>query len=161
MLFTRRGEKVVGVGAASMGVAGTGAAAAAAVSRPNSTVGGVSVLEEWAGDSPAARLCPLALGLCSGQKASPRARGEGRGRATKSSVLGRSGAQRLRGVGGNRRLGLGSRGTSGLGSFRGRNTPGRHWRQRTEQRLKEDCMQDGEHEFGAIYRLSILSAVRR
>ena len=87
-------------------------------SLPNSTVGGVSVLDVWAGDSPLPRFCPFPLGLTSAQNTSQRARGEGRGRATKSRVLGRSGAQRRRGVGGNTRFGSGSRGTSGQSSFK-------------------------------------------
>lgn len=89
-----------------------------AESLPNSTVGGVSVLDVWAGDSPVPRLCPFPLDLASAQNMSQRARGEGRGRATKSRVLGRSGAQRRRGVGGNTTFGSGSRGTSGPSSFK-------------------------------------------
>lgn len=87
-------------------------------SLPNSTVGGVSVLDVWAGDSPLPRFCKFPLDLASAQNTSQRARGEGRGRATKSRVLGRSGAQRRRGVGGNTIFGSGSRGTSGPSSFK-------------------------------------------
>lgn len=76
------------------------------------------MLEVWAGDSPLPRFCPFPLGLVSAQNTSQRARGEGRGRATKSRVLGRSGAQRRRGVGGNTTFGSGSRGTSGQSSFK-------------------------------------------
>lgn len=64
----------------------------------NSTVGGVSVLDVRAGESP--------------HWLSQRARGEGRGLAKKSRVLGRSGWQRRRGVGGKTRFGSGRRGTS-------------------------------------------------
>lgn len=103
------GENGVG---ASAGVGKT------ALSRPNSAVEGVSVLEVCAGDSP------VHLGLDSDQKAgSNRARGEGLGRATKSRVLGRSGAQRRRGVGGKTRLGSGRRGTLKQLSFNGLKTP--------------------------------------
>lgn len=87
-------------------------------SLPNSTVGGVSVLEVWAGESPLPRVCPFPLGLASAQNTSERARGEGRGRATKSKVLGRSGGQRRRGVGGKTTFGSGSRGTSEQSSFK-------------------------------------------
>lgn len=87
-------------------------------SLPNSIVGGVSVLDVWAGDSPLPRVCPFPLDLASAQNTSQRARGEGRGRATKSRVLGRSGTQRRRGVGGNTIFGSGSRGTSGPSSFK-------------------------------------------
>lgn len=76
------------------------------------------MLDVWAGDSPLPRFCPFPLGLASAQNTSERARGEGRGRATKSRVLGRSGAQRRRGVGGKTRFGSGSRGTSGQSSFK-------------------------------------------
>lgn len=87
-------------------------------SRPNSTVGGVSVLEVWAGESPFPRFWPLARGRASAQSTSQRGRADGRGRATKSRVLGRSGAQRRRGVGGKTTLGSGRRGTSGLSSVK-------------------------------------------
>lgn len=65
---------------------------------PNSTVDGVSVLDVWAGDSP--------------HWDPQRARGQGRGLARKSRVLGRSGWKRRRGVGGKMRFGSGRRGTS-------------------------------------------------
>lgn len=111
-------------------------------SLPNSTVGGVSVLDVWAGDSPLPRFCPFPLGLTSAQNTSQRARGEGRGRATKSRVFGRSGAQRRRGVGGNTRFGSGSRGTSGQSSFKPLKPPVCNKKGKKEKRktLRENTM---------------------